>query len=124
MRAGEPNGQEIVPYIARAQYGPVKREWQVAPYYIAELAVACAAADSRRGVIFIAFPEDGNKVAAYDVSFPAIDKVKERVREAVRRIRAAEDANDPNSLPECPAFMREGCSSKCLCRGGEGGTES
>jgi hypothetical protein len=115
------SGIDIVPFVARAQHGQVKREWQVTPWFVAELAIACAAADSPRGVLFVIYPDDDSKVAAYDVGFPDLDRVKELVKRAVRQIRSAEDVNDPSLVRECPAFMRSGCSSKCLCSPSQGG---
>jgi len=115
MRAKE--GSNIVPFVARAQHGSVKREWQVAPWFVAELAVACAVVDSSRGILFVVYPDDDQKVAAYDVSFPNLDSIRRIITQAASEIRVAEKAKNPNLVPKCPAFMWGGCSSKCLCRG-------
>ncbi|MFQ5962165.1 MAG: hypothetical protein ACE5MG_12290 [Candidatus Methylomirabilales bacterium] len=113
--ATQPEGREVVPYIGRAPKGNARGPRYLHEYYIAELAVSCAVAQSPRGVVFLVYPDENDKVVAYDVSYRSHKDLQALLEAEIDRIRRADATGDPGVLRICPPFMEAGCNEACLC---------
>ena len=113
--ATQPEGREIMPYIARAPRGNARAPRYLHEYYIAELAVSCAIAESPRGVVFVVYPDENDKVVAYDVSYRSHQVLRILLEAEIDTIRRADEKEDPTMLRVCPPFMKESCNEACLC---------
>ncbi len=114
--AKRPGGAELRSYVAQAPMGGIRSPRDLFPFYIAELAIRCAIVGCPRGVVFLIYPDEDNKIIAYEVYFSSIEDLRALVRKQVKAIQKAEDQGNPGLVHECERFMRNGCNEYCLCQ--------
>ncbi|MBN2095034.1 MAG: hypothetical protein JW727_03220 [Candidatus Aenigmarchaeota archaeon] len=109
--SGKENG-EIVPYLVKVSSVKDKKQaTRPGDYHLTELAITCAAYGKSRGMIFAIYPEMGDSIRAYEVTFNNINGVLKYARSILDSLEKAIKTEDLSLLHPCPQFMSDG--GKC-----------
>lgn len=105
------------PYLYKVSKETDKRRAQ-RPHNIplSQLAIICGVTNSKKGLIFVMYPNLENRITAYVATFKNLDLINDLIDYQIELIKKVLENEDPSCLPLCESFMRASCGKGCLCQ--------